>query len=861
MKFKNILLYCNYIYFILKNLIYNNVCFKYKIKRNKENNSLQNFLNKIEEHKSFKNETNYLDNSYRFKEVVNKQNILNNTLYKNDLNNFQTNNSKIFKDILTENNDEINLNLKNSCCLLNKEYFWFRIKKSNFKFYNNYLNDKTYMKDKIYNFNTFKINNYLKLINDNYYKNKLEKNAFTINLLESKDNYDFKLDDQASELFYFSVDNSSFYYTEKDYSTQSNKNIYDDFDYNTARNYNFKNNIDANNNMLLNIIDYFDFNRIKHLSLDHNSNNGYPCIILNISKGKFKNQKLDISSTYIEEYKICSRGRRLEGDTFLNQLQHLQINNLYCLLTYKISINIYKNIYFIDYLKNNKFYESNIDYNVDIQNLKTRKDYAISYLNNFLKEFSFYDNILTKETCLLLKETLIRQNYLKNINFEFIKKLNNNSAVLLYNNIQPLVLLPFPTNRCNQNWSYLQKGNDWQCKCNDGLKQSPINISTSEVLLFDIHDFDKVPFIKYSLVEFERIYYNKKNLFERAENLKIELTKEGQLLIDSWIDKMNFSEVILPMNNNVHRCVRIKVILESEHTINNKHYPMEIQLICIENNLELINNNINGVEELINNSKSLVTFVFMFEEKAGVFNKFIDDIDFFSLPDYLGDNKPLKYNLYLPKLFESIETEYELKKNKTDNINYQISSDKDENEFSKFINNNEVNLFNNITDILKKNLKDNSKEINYSFYFYEGSLTSPPCSENNYFFVKKDAIPICSSMIKLLEDKFKKIYYDKDIKKVNYYKNLIGESITKDNFFENKLEINDNNNYLDSSSENTPEYNSFNMFIKPSNFKNYRNQKSLNSRKVYYYDNNNNIKKQLNEEIINDNNYNKYINY
>lgn len=45
-------------------------------------------------------------------------------------------------------------------------------------------------------------------------------------------------------------------------------------------------------------------------------------------------------------------------------------------------------------------------------------------------------------------------------------------------------MFPLPSPFCNENWNYNENGKDWNCKCSEGLEQSPINIEKG--LFFNI---------------------------------------------------------------------------------------------------------------------------------------------------------------------------------------------------------------------------------------------------------------------------------------------------------------------------------------------------------------------------------------
>jgi len=92
------------------------------------------------------------------------------------------------------------------------------------------------------------------------------------------------------------------------------------------------------------------------------------------------------------------------------------------------------------------------------------------------------------------------------------------------------------------------------------------------------------------------------------------------------------------------------------------------------------------------------------KKKPGVYNKFIDDIDFFNLPNQIRNTRNLENNIYIPKVFYNSESE-------------------------------DVAI-----------MKD------FSFYTYQGSLTAPPCTERTIMYVAAKPIPLGTTAIQLFQE-------------------------------------------------------------------------------------------------------------
>ena len=128
----------------------------------------------------------------------------------------------------------------------------------------------------------------------------------------------------------------------------------------------------------------------------------------------------------------------------------------------------------------------------------------------------------------------------------------------------------------------------------------------------------------------------------------------------------------------------------SEHQIDGKTYDMEMQVIHYGKSKGDI-------------AKQIV-LCFLFQSKAGVYNKFIDDLDFFNLPNSNTKRRLLLNPLFIANIFYSADQEG--------------------------------------TPILKP----------FSFYTYQGSLTQPPCTERSVVYVAAKPIKLGTSAIQLFQE-------------------------------------------------------------------------------------------------------------
>lgn len=187
--------------------------------------------------------------------------------------------------------------------------------------------------------------------------------------------------------------------------------------------------------------------------------------------------------------------------------------------------------------------------------------------------------------------------------------------------------------------------------------------------------------------------------YETVEAKTTENTSDGQiktthhLKIENkrflFIDAENMGNVIT-LDGVVYQAQKIVFHSPAEHTIAGRKFDMEMQIIHYGQTSGDI-------------AKQLV-LTFLFEKKPGVYNKFLDDLDFFELPTPLSREKTIENNIFIPKIF------------------YQSED----------------------TDIPMMG--------EFSFYSYEGSLTSPPCTERTIHYIASDPIPIGTTALLLFSE-------------------------------------------------------------------------------------------------------------
>ena len=144
------------------------------------------------------------------------------------------------------------------------------------------------------------------------------------------------------------------------------------------------------------------------------------------------------------------------------------------------------------------------------------------------------------------------------------------------------------------------------------------------------------------------------------------------------------------MDGSVYQAQEISFHTPSEHTIRGVTYPMEIQVTMYG--------------KTVGDTAKQLVLSFLFEKKAGIYNRFIERIDFFNLPNPLDLFRDLSKPLFLPDIFYSMNEEAA------------------------------------------------STMMPFSFYTYQGSMSTPPCAEKTIHYVASEPIGISSTIIELFKE-------------------------------------------------------------------------------------------------------------
>jgi carbonic anhydrase len=145
------------------------------------------------------------------------------------------------------------------------------------------------------------------------------------------------------------------------------------------------------------------------------------------------------------------------------------------------------------------------------------------------------------------------------------------------------------------------------------------------------------------------------------------------------------------MDGAVYYAEEIVIHTPAEHTIQGKKYDMELQIIHYGQSKGDI-------------SKQIV-LSFLFERTPGEVNPFIEDLNYFDLPNPTSTERDIEEPLFIPKLLSRL-----------DDVANVVSMEP------------------------------------FSFFTYQGSLTFPPCTEDTIMYVASNPLKIGTTALQLFQE-------------------------------------------------------------------------------------------------------------
>ena len=263
------------------------------------------------------------------------------------------------------------------------------------------------------------------------------------------------------------------------------------------------------------------------------------------------------------------------------------------------------------------------------------------------------------------------------------KASSSNDNFIIKTITQPVIIIPQPSANCNEKWDYIGNGGSWECECKEGREQSPINLPPAEKAISSSVKpiFHYESFTPYSPSDF------KEGLVKKGDAIKIRYIENALRIYHPNMGK------VITLDGSTFIAQEIIFHTPSEHTINGERFDMEMQVIHT------------GVTQG-DIAKNMILSV-LFKKKPGYYNKFLDKIDPFNLPNPAEPYREITEDLFIPHVFS--------------NVNDQNIS------------------------LMKP----------FSFYTYQGSLTQPPCSQRTILYVASKPLFLSSTTLEMFKESLK----------------------------------------------------------------------------------------------------------
>jgi len=158
------------------------------------------------------------------------------------------------------------------------------------------------------------------------------------------------------------------------------------------------------------------------------------------------------------------------------------------------------------------------------------------------------------------------------------------------------------------------------------------------------------------------------------------------------------------MDGAVYYAEEIVFHAPSEHKLEGKTYDMEVQII--------------HYGQTKGDIAKQIVLSFLFEKTPGAMNPFLEDFNYFDLPNPTDTSRDIDHTIFIPKILQT-------------NYDYVDPADNSKN-------------VENTNDFISMNP--------FSFFTYQGSITSPPCTEDTIMYVASEPLKIGTTALQLFQE-------------------------------------------------------------------------------------------------------------
>jgi len=255
--------------------------------------------------------------------------------------------------------------------------------------------------------------------------------------------------------------------------------------------------------------------------------------------------------------------------------------------------------------------------------------YVIDRMQNYWKLCGYKKEIIMKFFCLI-------NNILEELSPDCLPPDSSTDNVVIEKEIsQPIIIIPLPSQYCNDDWNYQNNGDDWQCGCSEGKQQSPIDLPDISRAI----ESPVTPVFMYNTLGADLIDENEISIEGtiKKDNIKFSYKDNALRIIHSKLGKIETSDGV------VYNADEIVFHTPAEHTIESRKFDMEVQIIH------------SGIKAIGKH----VSLSFLIEKTPGIINQFFEDLNYFELPNTYNKVKVLPLQIYIPKIFHHKNSETE----------------------------------------------------------------------------------------------------------------------------------------------------------------------------------------------------------
>ena len=169
---------------------------------------------------------------------------------------------------------------------------------------------------------------------------------------------------------------------------------------------------------------------------------------------------------------------------------------------------------------------------------------------------------------------------------------------------QPILLIPLPSSDCSKGWDYISHGLDWQCRCKEGIEQSPIDLRKDCAI------------IKKEALAPRFVYYDIKK-----EDVKW-VFEENKLKVKMLRPDIEMGR-IYDYEGNIFQAYEIHFHTPSEHRIDGEYFDLEIQVIH---------------KTIAGEFKNKAVLSLLYKKEPGAKVRFFQGVDMINLPNPILKN-------------------------------------------------------------------------------------------------------------------------------------------------------------------------------------------------------------------------------